>query len=106
MSSQNEKKGSVQFKIVISRALLRLHVSQSDGQLLKWMCTLWERACGVLLSKIATANNLARDQVCYHAGAVTWWCPSLCNNFEFLRHTLVTKVASLNPGTGVTLFVI
>ena len=45
-----------------SRALLRVHVSQADGQLLWWMCTLYEKACSVLLPKIVTATSLAMDQ--------------------------------------------
>ena len=46
--------------VIISRAPLRVHVSQADGRLLYWMYTLWVVLPMAELVVIVTARSLGR----------------------------------------------
>ena len=60
--------------------------TEQMGSYLWWMCTLQERACGLLLPKIVTSTSPARDQVCHQTGGVTRWLvtPPFPPNFVHL----------------------
>ena len=64
----------------------RFMAAKQMGGYLWWLCTLWERACSVLLPKIVTSSSPARDEVPNQTGGLTGWfvSPPFPSNFVHL----------------------